>query len=274
MIWRIAVTTALLASAGLSPIVASAQARARGPSPSRQELVERIRERFQNRIARELRLDDEQREALGDVFPVFARSRAELLPRRREIERRISDHLAGPDGTEEDALGLLERCARSGSARRRCSGKRRTGCSRSSRPPRCFASRPCGTSSVTRSGGCAVTPARGTRETGRCADHRRAGARAADGSDGRTAGAVPPAPDPFRRRCGGDPRPGVEPLPACGTDRQMTRSPGGRLRRLQLPRPAVFRVPPKRSRPPLTPRKGPDRLRRPCTGEPPAGGAG
>lgn len=108
MIWRIAVTTALLASAGLSPVVASAQARTRGPSPSRQELVERIRERFQNRIARELRLDDEQREALGDVFPVFARSRAELLPERREIERRISDHLAGPDGTEEDALGLLE----------------------------------------------------------------------------------------------------------------------------------------------------------------------
>ena len=108
MIWRIAVTMALLALAGLSPIVASAQARARGPSPSRQELVERIRERFQNRLARELRLDDEQREVLGEVFSAFARSRAELLPQRREIERRISDHLAQPDGTEEDALGLLE----------------------------------------------------------------------------------------------------------------------------------------------------------------------
>ena len=109
MTWRIAATMVLSASAVLSPIVASAQARARGPSPTRQELVERIRERFENRIARELRLDDEQREVLGEVFSVFARSRAELLPQRREIERRISDHLtAGPDGAEEDALGLLE----------------------------------------------------------------------------------------------------------------------------------------------------------------------
>ena len=108
MIWRIAVIIALSASAGLSPIVASAQARARGPSATRQELVERIRERFENRIARELRLDEEQREVIGEVFSVFARSRAELLPQRREIERRISGHLAGPDGSEEDALGLLE----------------------------------------------------------------------------------------------------------------------------------------------------------------------
>ncbi|MDE0081353.1 MAG: Spy/CpxP family protein refolding chaperone [Gammaproteobacteria bacterium] len=108
MIWRIAVTMALAASAALSPVVASAQARDRGPSSTRQELVERIRERFENRIARELRLDEQQREVLGEVFSVFARSRAELLPQRREIERRISNHLAGPDGAEEDALGLLE----------------------------------------------------------------------------------------------------------------------------------------------------------------------
>ena len=108
MIWRIAVTVALSASAGLSPIVASAQTRGGGPSGTRQELVERIRERFENRIARELRLDDEQREILSEVFSAFARSRAEILPRRREIERQISDHLAEPDGAEEDALALLE----------------------------------------------------------------------------------------------------------------------------------------------------------------------
>lgn len=108
MIWRIAVIFALSASAGLSPIAASAQGRARGPSATRQELVERIQERFENRIARELRLDDEQREVLGEVFPAFARSRAEIFSRRREIERQIGDYLEGPDGVEEDALGLLE----------------------------------------------------------------------------------------------------------------------------------------------------------------------
>ena len=108
MIRRIAVTMALAASAGLSPVVASAQAGARDlVDAARQEVVERIQERFENRIARELRLDGEQREVLGEVFSVFARSRADILSRRREIERRIGGHLAG-DGTEEDALGLLE----------------------------------------------------------------------------------------------------------------------------------------------------------------------
>ena len=108
MIRRIAVTMALAASTGLSPTVASAQAGARAPSATRQELVERIQERFENRIARELRLDGEQREVLREVFSVFARTRADILSRRREVERRIGGHLAGVDGTEEDALGLLE----------------------------------------------------------------------------------------------------------------------------------------------------------------------
>ena len=80
MIWRIAVTMALSASVGLSPIVASAQTRGGGPSGTRQELVERIQERFENRIARELRLDDEQREVLSEVFSAFARARGNPPP--------------------------------------------------------------------------------------------------------------------------------------------------------------------------------------------------
>ena len=108
MIRRIAVTMALLSCAGFPALEASAQPRDSGSSRDRLELVDRIQQRFRNRIARELQLDDEQREWLGEVFSAYARSRAELLPRRRELEREIAEHLDDGGTSEEDAMNLIE----------------------------------------------------------------------------------------------------------------------------------------------------------------------
>ncbi len=108
MMRRVAVTIALLSCGSLPALEASAQSRDRGSSQSRRETVERIQERFQNRIVRELRLDEEQREVLREVLSAFARSRAELLPRRRELEREIREHLEGGGGSEDVAMNLIE----------------------------------------------------------------------------------------------------------------------------------------------------------------------
>ena len=105
---RIAVAIALLSCASLPALEASAQPRDSNSSQDRRELVDRIQERFRNRIARELQLDDEQREVLGEVFSAYARSRAELLPRRRELEREIAEHLEDGSASEEDAMGLID----------------------------------------------------------------------------------------------------------------------------------------------------------------------
>ncbi len=108
MMRRIAVAIAFLSWASLPTLEASAQPRDSDSSQDRRELVDRIQERFRNRIARELQLDDEQREVLGEVLSAYARSRAELLPRRRELERQIAEHLEDGSASEDDAMGLIE----------------------------------------------------------------------------------------------------------------------------------------------------------------------
>lgn len=83
-----------------------AQVRGRGSQLPRQEMERRIQQRFQERLTRELQLNEEQREVLFDVFAAFGEERAELLPRRREFERRSRQLMTG-DRSEDRAMELL-----------------------------------------------------------------------------------------------------------------------------------------------------------------------
>lgn len=108
MTWRFALTVVALSYAALDASEAAAQLPRQGPPQGRREMVERIQQRFRDRIARELQLDDGQRELLEEVFPVFAEARAELLPRRRELAREIEAHLEANDVSEDEAMNLIE----------------------------------------------------------------------------------------------------------------------------------------------------------------------
>ncbi len=85
--------------------VAAAQV-GRGGNPSRQEMVQRIERQFQERLARELALDDSQREDLVEVLRTYATARAELLPRRRELAVEIRQLLEG-NQSEDRAAELI-----------------------------------------------------------------------------------------------------------------------------------------------------------------------
>ena len=106
MIRLAAISVAVLVSVTLQT-PAAAQIRGRGAQLNRQEMVQRIQERFQRRIAQALQLDEEQREVLFDVFSSFSEARAELLPLRRELAARIREHLAA-DGSGDRAMELIE----------------------------------------------------------------------------------------------------------------------------------------------------------------------
>lgn len=74
---------------------------------NRQELLQRIQERFQEELARELELTPAQSEALPGVMAEFAVAREALTPVRRAFIGRVHAHLA-TDGSEAEALALIE----------------------------------------------------------------------------------------------------------------------------------------------------------------------
>ena len=92
----------------LSGHEAVAQDGSRGRQPGRQEMVRRIQERFQNRLAEELELDREGRAFLTEVFAEFGEARAELLPQRRALAAEVSEFMSG-DRDDDHAMGLIER---------------------------------------------------------------------------------------------------------------------------------------------------------------------
>ena len=92
----------------LSGHEAVAQDGSRGRQPGRQEMVRRIQERFQNRLAEELELDREERAFLTEVFAEFGEARAELLPQRRALAAEVSEFMSG-DRDDDHAMGLIER---------------------------------------------------------------------------------------------------------------------------------------------------------------------
>ncbi len=107
MIRSFAIALVTLVSLGLPQERAEAQNRGPGAGLDRQEMLQRIQRRFQDRLARELELDENQREVLIDVFAEFGEARSQLLPRRREIAREIRELMAG-DRSDERAMELLE----------------------------------------------------------------------------------------------------------------------------------------------------------------------
>jgi len=76
--------------------------------PGRQEMVRRIQERFQNRLAEELELDREERAFLTEVFAEFGEARAELLPQRRALAAEVPEFMSG-DRDDDHAMELIER---------------------------------------------------------------------------------------------------------------------------------------------------------------------
>lgn len=94
----------------LQPSHLAAQAGRQGgpPNLTRQEMVQRIQRQFQERIARELQLDDSQRDALTDVFRDFGQARARLLPRRTALAGEIRELLAGERPSDVRATELLQ----------------------------------------------------------------------------------------------------------------------------------------------------------------------
>jgi len=85
----------------------AAQGRAPGAQPGREEMVPRIRARFQARLAEELELDREERESLGNVLTEFGEARKELPPRRRALGAEIREFMLG-DQPEDRAMELIE----------------------------------------------------------------------------------------------------------------------------------------------------------------------
>lgn len=106
MIRSMAIAVLLSASITLQCDQGVAQVRGRGAQLPRQEMVRRIQQRFQERLTRELQLDEEQREVLAEVFAAFGEARAELLPRRREFAREVRQLMTG-DLSEDRAMELL-----------------------------------------------------------------------------------------------------------------------------------------------------------------------
>ena len=83
------------------------QGRGPGLQLSRQEMLEVIQQRFQARAAREMQLDEDQSEALREVFETFRDARAELQPRRRELNQEIRQLMSG-NGSEDRAMELIQ----------------------------------------------------------------------------------------------------------------------------------------------------------------------
>ncbi len=106
MIRSVAIALLLSASFTLQYDQGVAQVRGRGAGLPRQEVERRIQQRFQERLTRELQLNEEQREVLFDIFAAFGEERAEFLPLRRELERRRRQLMTG-DGAEDRAMELL-----------------------------------------------------------------------------------------------------------------------------------------------------------------------
>ncbi len=107
MIRSTAVTFLVLALLPLPAHHGVAQVRGQGLQLSREEMLQVIQQRFQNRLARSLQLDEGQREELADIFGSFSEARAELQPRRRELRREIRQLLTG-DRSEERAMELIQ----------------------------------------------------------------------------------------------------------------------------------------------------------------------
>ncbi len=73
---------------------------------SRQELVQRLQQQVEDRIAEELDLTPEQRERLPGVLAEFGRARGELVPLRVGFMARVGALLL-QDGSEEEAMALI-----------------------------------------------------------------------------------------------------------------------------------------------------------------------
>lgn len=73
---------------------------------NRQELLDQIQTRFQDQVARELELTEDQREQLPEILEAFAEDRRALVPVRREFIVRVRA-LLDREGAESEALALI-----------------------------------------------------------------------------------------------------------------------------------------------------------------------
>jgi Spy/CpxP family protein refolding chaperone len=93
-----------LALAGAHPVFAQ-----RDPDQmSRQELLQRIQREFEDRIAVELELTDEQRAALPEILAEFGAARRELGEMREAFMDRVGTLLAANEADPLQALTLIE----------------------------------------------------------------------------------------------------------------------------------------------------------------------
>lgn len=105
----------VLIAALLVAVPSEGMAQIRQGDPDRAELVRRIQRGFEDRIARELGIDQEQRVALRGVFQEFGADRGELASRRRALGQEIYQFVTGDedesDRADEIALDLMSRTA-------------------------------------------------------------------------------------------------------------------------------------------------------------------
>ncbi|MEX0935702.1 MAG: hypothetical protein WD013_02280 [Gemmatimonadota bacterium] len=73
----------------------------------REEMLERVETYFQERLARELRIEPEQRSAFMAALSEFGESRGELFPRKRELMGEVRRYLR-EGGSETEAEALIE----------------------------------------------------------------------------------------------------------------------------------------------------------------------
>ncbi len=78
----------------------------RGPV-SRQEMLSRIQTQFQEQLARELALAPDERSLLAEVLRGYAETRADILPRRMELQREIRRNLT-QGGSQQEARRLID----------------------------------------------------------------------------------------------------------------------------------------------------------------------
>jgi hypothetical protein len=103
-------TIALLLSMALAPAPAFAQQPGRAPRPAqRQQMEERIRQRFGEQIRTELGLTDEQLTAVQEVQDTYQARRRALIGREAAVRRRLSQ--LREDLPDDQARPLLQELA-------------------------------------------------------------------------------------------------------------------------------------------------------------------
>lgn len=98
----------LAAVVAIMPIQAQAQAQPtqRPDEMSRQEMLVRIIDQFERRLTRELKLDDEQLDAIREITASMRAERRDVYQRRRALDERMRE-FAREGGSDREARRIL-----------------------------------------------------------------------------------------------------------------------------------------------------------------------